>query len=138
MAKIKKIWFDDKRIYLLTDGNKELSRPLEAYPILKEASDEERMSFTIGKFGDDIRWEKLDEDIHLSSFYETTEPNAQNEVAAIFSRFSWLNISEVARSMGIHKSLLARYIYGISKPSQQRLQQIKDTLHQFGRELQSA
>ena len=138
MAKIKKIWFDDKRIYLLTDGNEELSRPLEAYPILKEASDEERMSFTIGKFGDDIRWEKLDEDIHLSSFYETTEPTAQNEVAAIFSRFSWLNISEVARSMGIHKSLLARYIYGISKPSQQRLQQIKDTLHQFGRELQSA
>jgi hypothetical protein len=40
--------------------------------------------------------------------------------------------------LGINKSLLARYIYGISKPSEQRLEQIREALHDFGRELQSA
>ena len=85
-----------------------------------------------------IRWEALDADMHISSFYETYEPNEQNEVAAMFNRFPWLNISEVARYLGINKSLLARYIYGISKPSEQRLQQIRDALHTFGKELQSA
>ncbi|MBR6715854.1 MAG: helix-turn-helix transcriptional regulator, partial [Prevotella sp.] len=85
-----------------------------------------------------IRWETLDADMHISSFYETTEPNPQNEVAAMFNRFPWLNVSEVARAIGINKSLLARYIYGISKPSEQRVQQIREAFHSFGRELQSA
>ena len=64
MVKIEKVWFNDERIYLLTDGGETLSRPLEAFPVLKEASDADRLDFKIGRFGDDIRWEKLDEDIH--------------------------------------------------------------------------
>ena len=76
--------------------------------------------------------------MHISSFHETSEPNQENEIAKMFKRFPWLNISEVARAIGINKSLLARYIYGISKPSEQRLQQIKEAFHQFGRELQCA
>lgn len=56
----------------------------------------------------------------------------------MFNRFPWLNVSEVARAIGINKSLLARYIYGISKPSEQRVQQIREAFHSFGRELQSA
>ena len=85
-----------------------------------------------------IRWESLDADMHISSFYETSEPNEQNEVAAMFRRFPWLNVSEVARYLGINTSLLARYIYGISKPSEQRIQQLREILHTFGKELQSA
>jgi len=84
-----------------------------------------------------IRWETIDADMHISSFYETTEPNEQNEVAMMFKRFPWLNVSEVARAMGIHKSLLVKYIYGIFKPSEQRLNQLRTTLHQFARELQT-
>ena len=118
--------------------NRILSRPLEAYPELKDASAEQRNDFTIDEDGMAIRWETLDADMHISSFYETTEPNPQNEVAAMFNRFPWLNVSEVARAIGINKSLLARYIYGISKPSEQRVQQIREAFHSFGRELQSA
>ena len=88
--------------------------------------------------GNSIRWETLDADMHISSFYETSEPNDQNEVAEMFKRFPWLNVSEVARAIGINKSLLARYIYGISKPSEQRLRQIRLTLHALGTELQTA
>lgn len=138
MEKIKNIWFDENRIYLKTTEDRVLSRPLEAYPELKDASMEQRNDFTIDEEGTSIRWEGLDVDMHISSFYETSEPNNQNEVAKIFARFPWLNVSEVARAIGINKSLLARYIYGISKPSEQRLQQIRLTLHSLGTELQSA
>ena len=136
--KIKNIWFDEKRIYTKTTEGNVLSRPLEAYPELKDATMEQRNDFTIDEEGTSIRWEFLDADMHISSFYETSEPNGQNEVASMFKRFPWLNVSEVARAIGINKSLLARYIYGISKPSEQRLQQIRYTLHSLGTELQSA
>jgi hypothetical protein len=135
MAKIEKVWFNDERIYLQTDGGEILSRPLEAFPVLKEALDADRHDFKIGRFGDDIRWEKLDEDIHISSFYETVEPNLENEVGRIFRQFPQLNVSEMARYIGINKSLLAKYIYGIKKPSEERMNQIKDALHVIGKEL---
>ena len=135
MAKIEKVWFDANRIYLLTDGGESLSRPLEAFPVLKEASEPERLDFKIGRFGDDIRWEKLDEDIHVSSFYDTVEPNPDNEVARIFSKFPQINVSEMAKYIGINKSLLAKYIYGIKKPSAERMLKIKESFHLMGQEL---
>lgn len=137
MEQIKNLWFDGNRIYMRATNGKVFSRPLKAYPELEEATMEQRNDFTIDD-GMAIRWEALDADMHISSFYETSEPNEQNEVAAMFNRFPWLNVSEVARYLGINKSLLARYIYGISKPSAQRLQQLRDALHTFGKELQSA
>jgi transcriptional regulator with XRE-family HTH domain len=76
--------------------------------------------------------------MHISSFYETSEPDNDNEVGALFRRFPWLNVSEVARYLNINKSLLARYIYGISKPSEQRMTQIREAFHLFGKELLSA
>lgn len=138
MEQIKNLWFDGNRIYMRSTEGRVLSRPLEAYPELKDASVEERNNFSIDGDGMAIRWETLDADMHISSFYETTEPDEQNEVAAMFRRFPWLNVSEVARYLNINKSLLARYIYGISKPSEQRLKQIRDAFHLFGKELLSA
>lgn len=138
MEKIKNLWFDGNRIYMRSSEGRVLSRPLEAYPELEEASVEQRNDFVIDEDGQAIRWETLDADMHISSFYETSEPDKRNEVADMFNRFPWLNVSEVARYLGINKSLLARYIYGISRPSEQRLKEIRDALHLFGRELQSA
>ena len=42
---------------------------------------------------------------------------------------------EMARTIGINKSLLSRYIYGIKKPSAQRTEQILGTIRQLGREM---
>ena len=131
------MWFDGNRIYMRSTEGNVLSRPLEAYPELKDASTEQRNDYTIEDDGRAIRWEAIDADMHISSFYETTEPNDENEVARMFKRLPWLNVSEVARAVGINKSLLARYIYGISKPSEQRVMQIRSTLHEFARELQT-
>ena len=110
METIKNIWFEANRIYMRTTKGNVLSRPLEAYPELQEATTEQRNDYTIEDEGRAIRWESIDADLHISSFYNTTEPNDQNEVAQMFKRFPWLNVSEVARVMGINKSLLARYI----------------------------
>ena len=135
MARIEKLWFEDGRIYICTDEKQVLSRPLEAFPSLKDATDEQRLGYKIDRFGDAIRWESIDEDIHISSFYETTEPDYDNEIAEIFKRFPQLNVSEVAKSIGIHKSLLSKYIYGVKKPSLQRKMQIKEALRNLGNQL---
>ena len=136
MERIKNIWFDGNRIFMRTDTGNVLSRPLEAYPELKEATTEQRNDYTIWDDGQAIRWDAIDADLHISSFYDTTEPNEQNEVARIFKSLPWLNVSEVARAVGISKSLLTRYIYGITSPSKQRVEQIRNTLHGFAREMQ--
>jgi hypothetical protein len=137
MEKIKNLWFEGNRIYMKSTEGNILSRPLEAYPELQEATTEQRNDYTIEDEGRSIRWESLDADLHISSFYDTTEPNDQNEVAKMFRRFPWLNITEVAHAIGIHKSLLSRYIYGITQPSDRTVNLIRDTLHNFARELQT-
>ena len=128
MEKITKVWFEGGRICLATDDGKTYGRPLEYFPILKEATDEQREAWKINRLGDAIRWEEIDEDIHLSSFYDTEEPDADNVIGAVFRRFPQLNVSEVARTIGIHKSLLSKYIYGSKKPSERRTTEILDTL----------
>lgn len=135
MERIVNVWFTPDRIYIRTNVDEIYSRPLEAFPILKDASAAQREEYTIELGGEALRWKAIDEDIHISSFFETVEPNCDNEIAAIFKRFPQLNVSEVARSMGINKSLLSKYIYGIKKPSIQRKMQIKETLHILGEEL---
>ena len=135
METIVKLWFSDERIFILTDQGNEYSRPLEAFPLLLEATPQQRAKFEIGLDGDDIRWDEIDEDIHISCFFETTEPDTNNPIADVFKRFPQLNVSEVARTIGINKSLLSRYIYGIKKPSAQRTEQIFDAIRQLGREM---
>ena len=47
----------------------------------------------------------------------------------------WHEHSEMAKYIGINKSLLAKYIYGIKKPSAERMQKIKQAFHLMGQEL---
>lgn len=133
MEVIVKLWFKDGRIYILTNQGNTYSRPLEAFPLLLEATPEQRSHYEIGLDGDDVRWDDIDEDIHISSFFITTEPNTDNPIAVVFQKFPQLNVSEVARTIGINKSLLSRYIYGIKKPSAQRTEQILEAIRQIGR-----
>lgn len=135
METINSIWFENERIYMLSSEDKVYSRPLEAFPLLKEATDSQRMKYTIELHGEALRWTELDEDIHITSFYKEDEPQYDNEVARIFKSFPQLNVSEVARNLGINRSLLFKYIYGIKKPSNERVNQIKEVLRNLGREL---
>lgn len=134
-TKIKDIWFDGGRIFMRDIADNVYTRPLEAFPLLMDATEEQRMVYNIDTQGDAVRWPEIDEDIHVSSFLEQKEPDENNEIARIFHRFPQLNVSEVARQMGINKSLLSKYIYGIKTPSEHRRQEIKQALHTLGKEL---
>ena len=135
MESIEKVWFDEKRIYIGTCEGNTYSRPLEAFPLLLEATPEQRLHYEIGLDGDDLRWDDIDEDIHISSFYNTEEPDPDNGIANVFKRFPQLNVSEMARTIGINKSLLSRYIYGIKKPSQKRVDEILVAIRKLGQEM---
>lgn len=135
MNTITNVWFSNNRIYVkLSDGSTR-NRPLEAFPTLKLASDEIRERYVINKWGDGIRWKVIDEDIHISSFYETTEPNQNNETALLLSRFPWIDLGALADEMRVHKSVLLSYVYGMSQPTKEREKLLKDTLHTMGSKL---
>ena len=135
METIKKIWFEHNRIFMQTMNNEIFSRPLEAFPILKDASLQQRNAFKIGKDKIDIRWNELDEDIQINSFFDTSEPDYKNTVAESLKQFPQLNISALALQIGINKSLLAKYIYGIKKPSASRKKEIENAIHSLGKKL---
>lgn len=79
----------------------------------------------------------IDEDVSYESFYfdDTKEPLPSLQDA--FLSHTELNISAVARRMGIQQSLLASYIKGTKNPSMERKQLILDTIHEIGRSLQT-
>jgi hypothetical protein len=135
MNTIKKIWFKESRIYMETSKRETYSRPLEAFPVLKSATILQRNAFKIGKDKTDVRWKDLDEDIHINSFFDTTEPDYNNTVATSLKQFPQINVSALANQIGINKSLLAKYIYGIKKPSEARKKEIEMALHSLGKKL---
>ena len=138
MEKIQEIWFDAGRIYMRSITGNTFSRPLEAFPTLKDASDLERQQFYVWGNGEYVRWKALDEDLSVDSFMETTEPNPNNEVSEIFKRCPWLNINEVAKFIGMPKAVLDRFIYGIWKPKDETLAKIKNGIKSMSVELSLA
>ena len=138
METIKDIWFEQGRIFMKTDGGAVYSRPLEAFPVLKEASDEARKQYTIGRFGDDVRWEALDEDIHISSFFEPETVNYDNEVNRLLSQFPYLDMKAFAAYLGMHWTKLARFRYGVWTPTAETLEKIKNGIKKIGNEMAAA
>ena len=122
--RITKVWFEDGRIFINTDKGQVYSRPLEAFPLLKDATESQKKRFEIGMFTDEIHWTDIDEDIALESFLIDQEANYDNDTAKIFKQHPNADISDVAKRVGIHKTLLQKYIYGINKPSQERFDNI--------------
>lgn len=130
MEKIKKVWFEKDCIYMESNKRHVYSRFLADFPRLRQSTDRQRKNYEIVLNGEALRWEEIDEDIHISSFYETADTH--NEVAEIFYNFPMLNVAGVAAHMGINKNLLYNYIYGLKTPSAKRLAEIKDTLRTLG------
>ena len=65
---IQKVWFDDENIYIKTKEQIEKSMPLNWFPKLKNASDEQRLNFELSPFG--IHWHSLDEDLSFEGFFK--------------------------------------------------------------------
>lgn len=128
---ITKIWFENDRIYCLTDEGKTLWQSLLWYKRLYAATEAQRLDYEIDDEG--IHWYNLDEDISFESFdYEDREPQG---ISRVFLMHPELNASAVARRLGISQSLMAQYINGMKKPSREREQLILSEVKAIGKEL---
>ena len=66
--KIEKAWFDNNYIFIKTDVGHILGNPLSWFPVLLNATNEQRNNFEITHFG--IYWPDLNEDLGLNGFFE--------------------------------------------------------------------
>ena len=95
---------------------------------LRSASAEQRAAFRLSFGG--LRWDEIDEDQSYDSIFE---PQAHPLRGS--AKFKSLNISEVARRLGIQQSLTAAYMNGSKKPSAEREFLIREEIRKIGREL---
>lgn len=132
---IKMVWFENDRIFIKTNLDEVFSLPLEAFPALKEASLSQRGKFYIWADNKSIRWEDLDEDIHISHFHEPEAVNYDNEVNRLLTRYPWIDMHVLADYLGIHWTMLARFRYGVWTPTEDMLNEIKDSIVKMGKEM---
>lgn len=130
--RITKIWFDDNKIYGLTDDGRTRWQSLLYYSRLQSATDSQRLNYHIGAFG--IHWPDVDEDISFESFeYDNPEPKG---ISKLLLSIPELNLSALSRRLGIQQSLLAAYKNGTKTPSKERERLIINEIHKIGRALQ--
>ena len=131
---LTKIWFENNRIYGLTDDGRTLWQSLLYYKRLMNASEEQRNNYEMDDEG--IHWEEIDEDVSFESFeYDNPEPVG---ISKFFLSHPEINASAIARRLGIHQSLFACYINGTKKPSKEREELIMNEVRALGLELQQA
>ena len=131
---VTKIWFADNRIYGVADDGRTLFQSLLYYKRLLNATDEQRNNYEMDDEG--IHWREIDEDVSFESFeYDDPEPVG---VAKFFLTHPEINVSAIARRLGLQQSLLASYINGTKKPSKEREDLIMAEVRALGAELLQA
>ena len=130
MMTIDKIWITDTEIWIRTSDGHEACEKFSDYPRLKNASKEQLNNFTFDKWG--IHWDDLDEDLCFEGFFNKKK---NNELYDLFMAHPEINVSAVARRLGMAQSLLAQYIGGSKRPSAERLEKIKSEIRLIGQEL---
>ena len=130
--KIEKVWLTDTAVWIRTDDGKEACERFADYPRLRYATMEQLVDYATDEFG--IHWEDLDEDLSFEGFFDKQKPTSLYE---LFMAHPELNVSALARRIGISQSLMAQYISGKKNASNERMALILDTIHAVGRELAS-
>ena len=132
MIAVKKIWITDSAVWIKTADGREACEKFSDYPRLRYATQQQREKYTADAFG--IRWEEIDEDLSYERFFRSKPTNALYD---LFMAHPEINASAVARRLGMAQSLLAQYISGAKKPSNERLELIKSEIRKIGKELSS-
>ena len=130
MMTIEKIWITETEIWIKTSDGREACEKFSDYPRLKFATTEQRKNYSSDKWG--IHWKELDEDLCFENFFKEKKTN---ELYNLFMAHPEINISAVARRLGMSQSLIAQYICGAKNPSPERLNLIKEEIRNIGREL---
>lgn len=62
----KNIWFADQKLFVLLEDGREIAVPLEWFPKLRDANEEDLNNWKFIGNGIGIHWEKLDEDLSIA------------------------------------------------------------------------
>lgn len=62
------VWFGDSKVYVRLVDGREIGVPIDWYPRLRDASDEDLNNWRLIGRGQGIHWEALDEDLLVSGF----------------------------------------------------------------------
>lgn len=130
MMTIEKIWITASEVCIRTTDGREACEKFSDYPRLRYATQAQRENYTADAFG--IHWEDIDEDLSFEGFFRQKSTNALYD---LFMAHPEINASAVARRLGMAQSLLAQYISGTKRPSDERLECIKAEIRQIGAEL---
>ena len=130
MEKVEKIWLTDDAVWIRTADGKEACEKFIDYPRLRYATAEQRANYEADEYG--LHWEEIDEDLSFEEFFDKKETTM---LYKLFMAHPELNVSAIARRIGISQSLMAQYISGKKKPSDARITLILDTIREIGQEL---
>lgn len=130
MVNVEKVWLTETAVWIRTDKGEEACEQFADYPRLKYATPQQLKCYEVDIYG--IHWNKLDEDLSFEGFFNKQQTT---ELYRLFVAHPELNVSALARRMGISQSLMAQYISGKKTPSKKRLAMIYETLRDVGREL---
>ena len=130
MEKVEKIWLTDDAVWIRTADGREACEKFCDYPRLRYANKEQRANYEADEYG--LRWEELDEDLSFEGFFEKHETTLLYKV---FMAHPELNVSAIARRLGISQSLMAQYISGKKNASEARIALILNAVREVGHEL---
>ena len=130
MEKVEKIWLTDDAVWIRTADGKEACEKFIDYHRLRYATAEQRANYEADEYG--LHWEEIDEDLSFEGFFDKKETTM---LYKLFMAHPELNVSAIARRIGISQSLMAQYISGKKKPSDARITLILDTIREIGQEL---
>lgn len=128
-----KVWVDDVNVNIQTSDGQIRSEKIADYYRLRNATPEQRQYFEYDNMG--IHWSELDEDLSYEGFFQPEDEKLKSELYNFFKSFPEINVSKLARRMGISQSLMASYICGVKKPSAERLKEIENAVRNLGQEL---
>ena len=130
MITIEKIWLTEDAVWIRTTDGREASECFSDYPRLKNATAKQRKNYTYDAYG--INWPDIDEDLSFEGFFDKRETT---QLYKVFMAHPELNVSAIARRLGISQSLMAQYISGKKNASDARVTMILDTVREIGQEL---
>lgn len=130
--KIKKVWFENQRMYGQDADGKTYWQSVLWYRRLLGASAEQLSNYTLSFDG--VHWEDLDEDIGFDSFIDRNEVEP-TPLQAFFLTHREINLAEFAKMMGINTTLLRNYVYGWKIPSEERTKEIASAVRNYGEKL---
>ena len=130
MEKIAKIWLTDDAVWIRTTSGEEACEKFSDYPRLRYATKEQRANYEADEYG--LHWEDIDEDLSFEGFFDKRETT---QLYKLFMAHPELNVSAIARRMGISQSLMAQYISGKKKANDERVALILNTVREIGQEL---